>query len=302
MKGRRYTSALLLSLALMLVGCSADEPDGYQIAYSEQPPVNGGLYIFSVHPLHNPQRLHEVFAPLMRYLSRHIDGAEFRLEAARNYATYNNRLYTGQTHFSLPNPYQTLKAMEQGYRVFGKMADDENFRGIILVRRDAGIRTPADLKGKVVSFPAPTALAATLMPQYYLHKHGLDVNRDIEIQYVGSQESAIMNVFLGNSSAGATWPPPWQALAAERPELAEQLQVIWRSDPLPSNALVVREDVPEALVRRVAELLFSLHEHEEGREILERMRLSAFEPADNASYAPVRAFLERFSAEVRVIE
>ncbi len=40
------------------------------------------------------------------------------------------------------------------------MSDDNNFRGIILVRKDSGIKKLTDLKGKAESFPTPTALAA----------------------------------------------------------------------------------------------------------------------------------------------
>lgn len=88
------------------------------------------------------------------------------------------------------------------------MGDDDNFRGIILVRKDSGIKSVKDLVGKNISYPAPTALAATMMPQWYLHIHGINIHTDITNSYVGSQESSIMNVFLGKSAAGATWPPP----------------------------------------------------------------------------------------------
>ncbi|MEZ4694041.1 MAG: PhnD/SsuA/transferrin family substrate-binding protein [Aliarcobacter sp.] len=50
-------------------------------------------------------------------------------------------------------------------KVFAKMGDDENFRGIFLVRKDSGIKNFEDLKGKKISYPAPTALAATILPQ-----------------------------------------------------------------------------------------------------------------------------------------
>jgi len=43
------------------------------------------------------------------------------------------------------------------------------------------VRQVSDLKGKAVSFPAPTALAAAIMPQYYLQTHGIDVMKDIEM-------------------------------------------------------------------------------------------------------------------------
>ncbi|MDH5632424.1 MAG: phosphate/phosphite/phosphonate ABC transporter substrate-binding protein [Gammaproteobacteria bacterium] len=257
------------------------------------------VYRFGIHPLHNPARLHEIFSPLMSYLNQNIDDVEFRVEASRNYAAYDKKLFAGEFHFSLPNPYQTVRSLEHGYKVFGKMGDDDNFRGIILVRKDSNIKSISDLKGKPVSYPAPTALAATMMPQYYIHTHGLDVMKDVDNRYVGSQESSIMNVFLGDTVAGATWPPPWRALSKERPELARELEIKWQTKPLPNNGLVVRQDMPGYLVQKVSRLMFELHKHEGGRAILERMELTRFEPATDATYQPVREFLAVFKKAVR---
>ncbi|MCI5121056.1 MAG: phosphate/phosphite/phosphonate ABC transporter substrate-binding protein [Candidatus Electrothrix sp. AUS4] len=256
-------------------------------------------YIFAVHPLHNPQRLFEVFGPMMEYLSDNIPDASFRLEASRNYAAFDKKLYARKFHFALPNPFQTINAVDKGYKVFGKMGDDQNFRGIILVRKDSGIKKVTDLKGKAVSYPAPTALAASMMPQYYLQTHGLNVMTELDNRYVGSQESSIMNVFLGQTQAAATWPPPWKALSTERPELAEQLRVIWQTEPLLNNGLVVLPEVPDTVTQQVITLLTNLHTHEQGRNILKPMELSCYERASNDTYLPVRAFLIKFAEEVR---
>lgn len=293
---------ILLAMALAafgLGGCDDHDRTSTTPTFGDAPVGQTAVYRFGIHPLHNPTRLHEIFGPLMDYLSRHIAGSNFRVEASRNYAAYDEKLANGDFQFSLPNPYQTIVSLDHGYRVFGKMADDENFRGIILVRKDSGIRQVTDLKGKAVSYPAPTALAATMLPQFYLRQNGLDVMRDLDNRYVGSQESAVMNVYLGHTAAGATWPPPWQAMRRERPQLAEELEVKWETPSLPNNGLVAREDVPAQLVSRVGELLFNLHTHAEGRVMLKRMELSRFEPADNATYDPVRTFLKAFSEQVR---
>lgn len=290
--------ALCVATLGLLAGCGGETEASVPV-FSPEPVSDITVYRFGVHPLHNPTRLHEIFSPVMGYLSRQIPGTQFRVEASRNYASYEQKLFAGEFHFALPNPYQTVKALEHGYHVFGKMGDDQNFRGIVLVRRDSGIERVADLRGKSISYPAPTALAATMMPQYFLHTHGLDVIHDVETQYVGSQESSIMNVYLGHSAAAATWLPPWRALSKERPELAETLEVKWQTDPLPNNGLLVRADVPAAVVDRVARLLFSLNEREEGRRMLGRMELSRFEPADDETYRPVRDFVQRFAHEIR---
>lgn len=290
---------LLGFMVLVLVACGQHE--GGNTAgpqFAAQAPPASREYVFAIHPLHNPVRLFEIYQPVIDYLNRSIPGTTFRLEASRNYEEFEKKLYTRQLDFALPNPYQTLKSLDRGYRVIAKMGDDAKFTGVILIRRDSGIQKLADLKGKKVSYPARTALAATLMPQYYFQTHGLDVNHDIENLYVGSQESSIMNVYLGNVAAGATWPLPWEAFQKEHPELARELALKWETEPMINNGVVARDDVPAQLAARVAQLLDTLHTHEEGKTLLARMPLSRFELADDQRYRGIENFLRKFSQTV----
>lgn len=292
----------LLFIFIFIYGCQKKDVSEYEPQYSDNPPLNKKtVYIFGVHPLHNPKRLFEVYQPMINYINMRLKTGELRLEASRNYAAYNKKLFSGYFHFSLPNPYQTIMSTQHGYKIFGKMGDDENFKGIILVRKDSGIEKVSDLKGKTVSYPAPTALAATMMPQWYLYTHGLDINNDINNIYVGSQESSIMNVYLGKSAAASTWPPPWQAFIKERPEVAKEVIIKWETTSLPNNGLVVRKDVPKDVVAQVSEIIFSLHTHPEGREILSSMELSRYEEANGTTYEPVKKFLKLFERDIRPI-
>ncbi len=294
----------LILLLLLFSGCQerSEHDSTYKPAYSAQPVFKKkALYVFGVHPLHNPSRLFKVYQPMIDYINKNLAEAELRLEASRNYAIFDKKLFSGYFHFALPNPYQTVIATQKGYRVFGKMGDDDNFRGIILVRKDSGIKTVQDLKGKTVSYPAPTALAATIMPQWYLHKHGININEDITNSYVGSQESSIINVYLGKSAAAATWPLPWHAFIKQRPEIANELFVKWETAPLVNNGLVARKDIPPKIVNKIGNIIFSLHTHPQGKKILEAMELSQYEAADDSVYDSIKTFLKTFEDEVRPI-
>lgn len=301
---RRAAFFLCGLLATLILGCPGGEDRPYSPQYGAEPQQKKIEYIFAVHPLHNPQKLHETYAPLVDYINARLGfpGVSLRLEASRSYAAFNARLAEGHFHFALPNPYQTILSQDHGYRIFGKMDNDEEFRGILLLRKDSPIRKVTDLKGKTVSYPAPTALAATMLPQMFLQENGVDVLRDIENLYAGSQESSILSVYLGTSAAAATWPLPWRTFQKERPEIARQLYVKWQTDTLPSNGLVVRRDVPEDVAAKVSALLFALQGSAEGQNILRRIPLSRFAPADNATYAPVHRFVERFKAMIRPLE
>lgn len=288
---------------LWLSACGKSEERGYQPELATgSTPAAVKEYVVGIHPLHNPQRLLEVYGPIIDYMNREMPEAHFKLEASHNYEEFERKLYRGHFDFAMPNPYQTVLSLKHGYRVFGKMGDDEVFRGIILVRKDSGIRQVSDLRGKAVSYPAATALAATMMPQYFLHTHGLDVNRDLDNRYVGSQESSIMNVVRGHVAAGATWPVPWKAFVVEHPDLAAQLQVQWETGTLPNNGWVVRSEVAAPVAEKFSRLLTSLQHHPEGQAMLARMPISHFETATDDSYRPVREFLAEFSRRVRPIE
>ena len=291
---------LIILLLVIFVGACGDE-NQYEPTIAQNDPQGIKEYVVGIHPLHNPKRLMEVYGPIVEYMNRNIPHIHFKLEASRNYAEFDKKLYAGHFDFAMPNPYQSVMSLKHGYRIFGKMGDDEDFRGIILVRKDSSIHQVTDLKGKAVSYPAKTALAATMQPQHYLQTHGIDINRDIENRYVGSQESSIVNVFRGDVAAGATWPIPWKTFQVRYPGMASELIVKWKTDPLVNNGWVVRKDVPPEIVSQFSALLFSMHESEQGRVMLARLPVSRFEPASDETYSIVRTFLEEFSKIVRPI-
>lgn len=260
------------------------------------------VYKFAVHPLHNPAKLVEVYQPLLDSLNSRLSGARLELEASRDYASFEEKYKAGKPEFLLPNPWQTLQAMTVKYHVIAMAGESADFRGLFIVRRDSDITRPLELKGRSVSYPSPTALAACIMPQYFLHLQGLDVNRDIVNRYVGSQESSIMSVYLKQSSVGATWPPPWRAFQKNHPREAAELKIVWETDSLINNSVMVRNDVPEQLSVQVRSLLVGLAGSDDGRALLKHIETTRFIVAGNPDYDVVRNYITRFEREVRPVE
>ncbi|TXT39830.1 MAG: phosphonate transport system substrate-binding protein [Comamonadaceae bacterium] len=290
-----------LLLAMVLVACKPtphDEP----LQYSNSNPASIPVYRFAVHPLHNPQKLMAVYQPLMDHLNSQLTNARLELEASRDYQAFEQKYAAREPAFLLPNPWQTLQAMKLGYHVMAMAGDAQDFRGIFLVRKDSPIRNPADLKGKVVSYPSYTALAAAIMPQYFLHTHGIDVMRDIQNVYVGSQESSILNVYMGRAAAGATWPPPWRLFQQDHPTEAAALRVIWETEPLLNNSVMVRDDVPAAVRDQVKRSLLNLASTPAGSAILSGMATARFHASDDASYDVVAQYVKQFEKAVRPVE
>ena len=290
--------SLLPASMAFLAGCGAEATPPMPEYAAVAPQSVLPSYRFGVHLGHHPRKLDQAFAPLMRHLERQIGGVRFDLEGASSFPQFEEKLHGRKLDYAMPNPYQAILAQEKGYRVIAQAGDSADFRGIFIVRKDGGIREPADLKGKAVAYPAPSALAAGMMPRLWLATQGLDVNRDVTSRYVGSQESAILNTYMGQAAAGATWPPPWRAFQKAHPAEASQLRVIWETPPLINNAVMARDDLPADLVDKVRSVLLHLHEDEQGRQVLAAMETARIHPATDASYEVVRRFIAAYEAKV----
>ena len=289
-------------IVLLLAGCNR-QPAEKPLTYSKTPPATTlPVYRFAVHPLHNPAKLAEAYQPLIEYLNIHIPEVHFELEASRDYQAYEEKFRSGGPAFLLPNPWQTIEAMKSGYQVIAMAGDAKDFKGIFIARKDSKIKKPTDLKGKTVSYPSHTALAACIMPQFFLHQHGINVNRDIINNYVGSQESSIMNAYLGQSAVGVTWPVPWRLFQQDHPKEAAQLHVLWETPCLLNNSVMVSAHVPSAISQKVRRLLLELSQSAEGRTILSKMATAQFHAADNTTYQKIQEYVTVFEKQVRPVE
>ncbi|MCW7540648.1 PhnD/SsuA/transferrin family substrate-binding protein [Aquabacterium sp. A7-Y] len=297
---RLAIARLSCALVATLAGCGA-EKTGYEPTFSAEPLApEADVVTVAVHPLHGPQKLVTLYQPLVDYLNTRIPGTRFALEASSSYGAFEQKLRDRKVHVALPNPYQTVMAEKHGYRVIAKVADDRDFRGLILVRKDGGVQRPTDLNGKSASFPAPTALAATLLPQRWLHDHGVDMGSLTKI-YAGTQESSILNLVLGKTTAAGTWPQAWRSFQQEQPHLASQVMVKWETEPLVNNSIMVRPDVNDVLAAKIREALLSLATESGGRSMLSRMEIRGFEAADAGVYDKVRLFVRNFERDIRPV-
>ncbi|MDK9718305.1 MAG: PhnD/SsuA/transferrin family substrate-binding protein [Trichlorobacter sp.] len=297
-----FFGLMVFFTALLLVGCNR-QPAEKPLQYSKTPAAASlPVYRFAVHPLHNPAKLAEAYQPLIDQINSQIPEARFELEASRDYQAYEEKFRSGSPEFLLPNPWQTLEAMKSGYQVIAMAGDAEDFKGIFIARKDSNIKKPADLKGKTVSYPSHTALAACIMPQFFLHRHGINVNRDITNIYVGSQESSIMSAYLGQSAVGVTWPVPWRLFQQDHPKEAAQLHLLWETPHLLNNSVMARTTVPPAISQQVRRVLLELSQSAEGRTILSAMATAQFHAADNASYQKVLDYVAAFEKQVRPVE
>lgn len=167
----------------------------------------------AVLPLYSPLTIYKRYDPLMRYLSEKT-GYEFKLIIPKNFEEFIEIVSSGKVHFSYQNPYAfsivskkyPIKALaitvgedcttEEG------VCGNDKFRGIIITRKDSGINTLEDLKGKRIMIVSPKSAGGFLSQKLYLEKMGFNLQRDFKLIDAKRQEKVIIGVYRGDADAG----------------------------------------------------------------------------------------------------
>jgi len=249
---------------------------------------------FGVVPHYTPSVAVQRWQPLLDYLSRQT-GGEIRFVTATSVTTFEDRVLAGQYDYVFLNPLLFRQARRRvGYRALA--GNQQALTGVLVARRD-GPKTLAELNNRIIAFPAPRALAATLLPRRDLQRarvlHG--------VVFLGTHESVFRSVRQGEHVAGGGSLRTFELLPeAERVEL----RVLHRTAPVVSHIFAVHPRVPGAEAKRVQQILLQLHHHPQGTErlnVLGMKRLVAIHPNDFRSLEGLRFPVRPRRIEMHVI-
>lgn len=147
--------------------------------------------------------------------------------------------------------------------------DRDVYRSLIFVRRDSGIRSVADLRGKRLALQTRSSTSAFYLPLITLMAAGIplaelaapdDLPRADEAGFLlaRSELNIATWVHKGLADAGAFSNLDWDNAARMPPSFREDFRVIAESGSVPRAIELVRADLPEALATRLAEVLIAL--------------------------------------------
>ena len=142
------------------------------------------------------------------------------------------------------------------------------YHGLIFVRRDSGITSAEDMRGKRFAFVDKATTAGWLLPLHYFKTHGVDDHRSWlkEAYFTGTHEGAIYDVLDRKGGHRCCQEHRLSGGSPRRdPRVSDELIILARSPDVPENALLVRKDLDEALKTKLKETLLNMHQDKEGK-------------------------------------
>jgi phosphonate transport system substrate-binding protein len=167
-----------------------------------------------------------------------------------------------------------------------------SFTSRIFVRKDAGIASLEDLRGKTIAFVDPASSSGYVYPMVLLMQRGLVKGRDPrtffrEVVFSGSHDASMQALLNGHVDAIASFDMAREQYLKD-PAQRERLTWVAETPPIPEAGIAAREGLDPALVGRVRAALLQMRGPAYASLLKRLYDIDGFETADDKDYDPVR--------------
>lgn len=245
----------------------------------------------------------ESVEPLTEMLSNEL-GIKVEGFTATNYVGVVEGLGSGQVDFGFIPPFAYVLANSESdaqviLTAINK-SGEARYRSQFLVRKDSGIKTFADVKGKVVAFVDPSSTSGYLFPGAYLITEGIDIEKDMEYVYSGGHDKSLQLLLNGDVDVATTFVDARERYAADFPTAMEQTELLGYTDYIPNISVTLRGNMDAELQGKIKDALLKIQASEEGKALLiELFNMYGFEEATDSDYDVIRTTAETMNVDLK---
>ncbi len=173
------------------------------------------------------------------------------------------------------------------------------YTGILFVRKDSGIKTLQDLRGRTFSFVDRATTAGYLFPMLYFKQHGISAPEEYfgKTLFSGSHDASIMAVLNGKADAAAAKDLVLMRVGEKDVRVALDLLMLATSLPVPTNGLCVSQSLDWDLKEDIQKALLAMEEDPEGRQVLQRFGAERFLPTTHRDYQNLYVMLKELDID-----
>lgn len=298
MKRTILSLSILAALGLLLC-CACERKENVPISLKSGAPAEEQSQPSRQMPLRigmgamiTPKDGYVYYQRLQKYIEKKL-GMPVQLVDRENYDEMNGLLESGgvDAAFVCAGPYvegKTKFGME--LLAMPLVKGKPLYYSYIIVPSDSPATSLRELRGKVFAFTDPKSNSGKLVPTYMLARMKQTPESFFSrVEFTYGHDLSIRAVAEKLVDGAAVDSLIWEYTALKNPELTARTRIIEKSEPYGIPPVVVRPGMDPELKKRLKEVLLSVAQNPEGKEILTGMMIDSFVAGDDRNYDTIRS-------------
>jgi phosphonate transport system substrate-binding protein len=233
----------------------------------------------------------KAFQPLADHLSQAL-GEKVELVIPKDFKAFWKGVESKKFDLVHYNQYHYIKShKELGYNVIATSEEfgSKQIAGALAVRKDSGVNTVADLKGKAILFGGgKKAMGSYIAPTAILKKAGLEAGKDYKVAFAKNPPSAVVGAFHKAADASGSGNVILKIKAVTKQIDTSEMKILAESEPFIHLSWAVKDGFPQDKTQKIQAAMAALINTDEGKKILKAAKVTSFHAASDADYAKVR--------------
>lgn len=234
---------------------------------------------------------HKAFKPLAEYLSQKL-GEPVHLVIPKDFKAFWKGVEKKQFDVVHYNQYHYIKSHKDlGYRVIVSNEEfgNKQIAGALSVRKDSGIKSVNDLKGKTILFGGgKKAMGSYIAPTAILKTAGLTAGKDYKVKFAKNPPSAVIGVYNKAAEASGSGNVILKIKAVTKKIDANNMSILAESEPFIHLPWAVKDNMPDDKAKKLQSIMVELKNSEKGKEILKAAKVTGFYAVTDADFTKVR--------------
>lgn len=254
--------------------------------------ADGGAEIrMGILPRLNPVEMYTMFKPFADYLSRET-GEKTTLVIPKDFEAFKAMFQAGQMDIGFANSliYVQLRqdAPIEPLALAAENMAGTKFRGILIARKDNGIKSLRDLKSKTLVFVEKSSAAGYIFQMMLLQNAGLDISRDFTLlPFAKTHANVALAVFNRMADAGGIREDDFDKMRGKMD--ISQLTIIGYTDYFPNWPVFAGPSLKKDAAARVKAALLKLRRRDpRTAAVLGPAKLAGFAPVSDREYDRLR--------------
>lgn len=242
----------------------------------------------------------ELYKPVTDRMAA-LTGKKIQFFMPTSYASVVEGLLGGFVHVAVLGPYSYVIASSKDptVEVFATYAkkpghmqeEGPGYRAALITKKGSKFTSIESLKGSTLGLVDPGSTSGNLMPRVVFGEViGMDLDKYFgKVVYTGSHELSSVAVGQGKVDAAFVATHRFDNVVNKGEIKLEEVNILWKSDPIPQDPFVYRNDLCPELRAKIEDTFLGLKDQAEAKKFLANVKSNTFVRMKPEDYDIIRA-------------